>query len=57
MNFKLTKSSLNFKVYTSPTIPASGTENDIVIISSTPMENWILSSESPAGEPRNNGDV
>ena len=57
MNFKLTKSSLNFKVYTSPTIPASGTENDIVIISSTPMENWILSSDSPAGEPRNNGDV
>ena len=57
MNFKLTKSSLNFKVYTSPTIPASGTENDIVIISSTPMENWILSSDSPTGEPRNKGDV
>lgn len=57
MNFKLTKSSLNFKVYTSPTIPASGTENDIVIISSTPMENWILSSDAPTGEPMNNGDV
>ena len=57
MNFKLTKGSLNFKVYTSPTIPASGAENDIVIISSTPMENWILSSDSPTGEPRNNGDV
>ena len=57
MNFRLTKSSLNFKVYTSPTIPASGTENDIVIISSTPMENWILSSDAPTGEPMNNGDV
>ena len=57
MNFKLTKGNLNFKVYTSPAIPASGTENDIVIISSTPMENWILSSDSPTGEPRNKGDV
>lgn len=57
MNFKLTKSSLNFKVYTSPTIPSSGTENDIVIISTTPMENWILSSDIPVGEPRNRGDV
>lgn len=57
MNFKLTKSSLNFKVYTSPTIPSSGAENDIVIISATPMENWILSSDTPVGEPRNSGDV
>lgn len=57
MNFKLTKSSLNFKVYTSLTIPSSGTENDIVIISTTPMENWILSSDAPVGEPRNEGDV
>jgi hypothetical protein len=57
MNFKLTKSSLNFKVYTSPTIPSSGAENDIVIISTTPMENWILSPDVPVGEPRNAGDV
>lgn len=58
MNFTLSKSNMNFKVYTvaeKPTDP--GAENDIAIISSVPMTNWIMSTEKPSGIPRNNGDV
>ena len=58
MNFTLKKSDLNFKVYTvaaKPTTP--GAENDIAIISSVPMTNWIMSPEKPSGIPRNDGDV
>lgn len=58
MNFTLKKSDLNFKVYTVPTKPtAPGVENDIAIISSVPMKNWVMSPDNPYGIPRNDGDV
>lgn len=58
MNFTLKKSDLNFKVYTVPSKPTTpGAENDIAIISSVPMTNWIMSPEKPSGIPRNDGDV
>lgn len=57
MDFKLKKSDLNFRVYTATETPETGNENDIVIISDTPMKNWILSPEKPSGVPRNDGDV
>lgn len=57
MDFKLKKSNLNFRVYSAATLPTSGKENDIVIISETPMENWILSPDKPEGAPRTDGDV
>lgn len=57
MDFKLKKSNLNFRVYTATETPATGIENDIVIISNTPMTNWILSPDAPGGAPRNDGDV
>ena len=58
MDFKLKKSDLNFKVYTSETEPTTpGIENDIVIITSVPMSNWILSTDKPSGTPRTDGDV
>ena len=58
MNFTLSKSNLNFRVYTTPNKPtAPGAENDIAIISSVPMGNWIMSPEEPFGVPRNDGDV
>ena len=57
MNFKLKKSDLNFRVYTATETPETGNENDIVIISDTPMKNWILSPDMPTNIPRNDGDV
>lgn len=58
MNFTLKKSDLNFKVYTVPSKPTTpGAENDIAIISSVPMTNWLMSPEAPSGIPRNDGDV
>jgi len=58
MNFALKKSDLNFKVYTVEAKPtAPGAENDIAIISSVPMTNWIMSPEKPSGIPWNDGDV
>lgn len=58
MNFTLSKSNLNFKVYRVPSRPtAPGAENDIAIISSVPMSNWIMSPEKPSGIPRTDGDV
>lgn len=58
MNFALKKSDLNFKVYTVASKPtAPGAENDIAIISSVPMTNWMMSPERPSGMPRNDGDV
>ena len=57
MDFKLKKSNLNFRVYTSPTVPETGEENDIVIISYVPMKNWMMSPDEPSGIPRNDGDV
>jgi hypothetical protein len=58
MNFTLKKSDLNFKVYTVPSKPTTpGAENDIAIISSVPMTNWIMSPEAPSGIPRTDGDV
>lgn len=58
MDFKLKKSELNFRVYTvdaKPTDP--GTDNDIAVISSVPMTNWIMSPDDPSGIPRSDGDV
>lgn len=58
MNFTLKKSDLNFKVYTvasKPTTP--GAENDIAVISSVHMTNWLMSPAKPSGVPRNDGDV
>ena len=58
MNFTLKKSDLNLKVYivaAKPTAP--GAENDIAVISSVPMTNWLMSPEKPSGIPRNDGDV
>lgn len=58
MDFALKKSNLNFRVYTSETMPTEpGQENDIVIISSTSMKNWIMSPNDPSGAPRTTGDV
>lgn len=57
MAFKLTKSNLNFRVYTAPTIPETGEENDILIVSEIPMKNWTLSPDAPTGVPRTDGDV
>lgn len=57
MDFKLKKNSFNFRVYTSASIPESGNENDVVVVSNIPMENWILSPDEPSGAPRTDGDV
>lgn len=58
MKFTLKKSDLNLRVYTTPSKPtAAGAENDIAIISSVPMGNWLMSPEKPSGMPRNDGDV
>lgn len=57
MDFKLNKSNLNFRVYTAATSSETVADNDIVVISDTRMKNWILSPDSPNGEPRNYGDV
>lgn len=58
MNFSIKKSNLNFKVYTVPSKPTTpGAENDIAIISSVPMTNWIMAPEKPSGIPRTDGDV
>lgn len=58
MNFTLKKSDLNFKVYTVPSEPTTaGAKNDIAIISSVPMTNWLMSPEKPSGIPRADGDV
>lgn len=57
MDFKLKKNNLNFRVYTATSTPATGNENDIVIISNVAMKNWILSPDAPGGAPRNDGDV
>ena len=57
MDFKLKKSNLNFRVYTATEPPETGNENDICVISSVPMKNWILSPDAPTGKPRNSGDV
>ena len=58
MDFKLKKSILNFSVKTAETVPTNpGKENDIVVISSVSMKNWILTTDAPGGAPRNDGDV
>lgn len=57
MSLKLNKSNLNFKVYTAAEVPATGVENDIVIVSATPMKNWIMSPDAPSNTPRSEGDV
>lgn len=58
MDFKLTKSILNLRVSTAETVPtAPGAENDVVILSSVPMKNWMLSPDAPTGAPRAEGDV
>ncbi len=57
MDFKLKKSNLNLRVYTAAVLPSSGNENDIVVISDTPMTDWILSPDAPNGAPRTDGDV
>ena len=58
MNFKFTKNNLNFNVYTVAEKPSSpGVENDIAIITSVSMPNWIMSPDEPSGIPRSDGDV
>lgn len=58
MDFKLKKSELGFKVYTVDTKPtAPGANNDIAVITSVPMANWIMSPDKPSGIPRSEGDV
>lgn len=58
MSFKFTKSNLNFDVYTVASKPtAPGANNDIAIITSVPMPNWIMSPDKPSGRPRSDGDV
>ena len=58
MDFKLKKSNLNFSVKTAEAVPtAPGKENDIVVITSVPMKNWVLTPDAPGGAPRNDGDV
>lgn len=57
MDFKLKKSNLNFRVYTASSLPNTGNENDICVISDVPMKNWILSPDVPSGAPRTDGDV
>lgn len=57
MEFKLTKSDLNFRVYTANTLPETGLANDICVISDVPMKNWVLSPDTPKGAPRTDGDV
>ena len=57
MDFKLSKSNLNFRVYTASATPSAGEENDICVISNVPMKNWVLSPDAPRGAPRNDGDV
>ena len=57
MDFKLNKGNLNFRVYTATAVPITGAENDICVISSVPMKNWILSPDEPSGAPKTDGDV
>lgn len=58
MSFKFTKNNLNFDVYTSPAKPTTpGANNDIAIITSVPMPNWVMSPDKPSGTPRSDGDV
>lgn len=58
MDFKLKKSDLNFNVYSVPSKPTTaGVENDIAIITSVSIPNWILSPDTPSGTPRSDGDV
>lgn len=58
MDFKLKKSNLNFNVYSMPSKPTTaGVENDIAIITSVSMPNWIMSPDKPFGPPRSDGDV
>lgn len=58
MSFKFTKSNLNFDVYTVASKPtAPGANNDIAIITSVSMPNWIMSPDKPSGIPRSDGDV
>lgn len=58
MSFKFTKSNLNFDVYTAASKPTTpGANNDIAIITSIPMPNWIMSPDGPSGIPRSDGDV
>jgi hypothetical protein len=60
MEFEIDRSDLKFNVRTMPSLPTSstaGVENDIAVITSVPMENWILSPDQPTGIPRTDGDV
>ena len=58
MKTAIKKNNLNFKVYTVEAKPSTpGAENDIAIISSVPMTNWLMSPDAPSGIPRNDGDV
>lgn len=57
MDFKLKKSNLNFHVYTADSLPDTGNENDICVISDVSMKNWIMSPDTPNGAPRNDGDI
>ena len=57
MNFKFRKSDLNFRVFAATETPTTGKENDICIISDTPIKNWILSPDAPSGAPRTNGNA
>ena len=40
---------LNFKVNAYTELPASGKENEIAVITSTPMAGWVMQAEQPTG--------
>ena len=44
-----------YTVASKPTSP--GANNDIAVITSVPMPNWIMSPGDPSGIPRSEGDV
>ena len=58
MDFAIRTNNLNFQVKTANAMPSNpGTGNDIVLITGTPMKNWVMSPDTPTGAPRTDGDA
>lgn len=60
MGFEIDRSNLKFNVRamsSAPTSSTHGAENDIALITTVPMTNWILSPDNPVCAPRTDGDV
>lgn len=58
MDFKLSKGNLNFNVKTVESMPSnSGTDNGVVVVTATPMKNWVMSPDMPTNPPRTDGDI